>query len=110
MVDPELMVKVISDVLLYQCSLMPDGGYITASTSHHEERDELEVLCSDSAQAMGTEKMRSIFKPSFSTKHSGTGLSLAISRNIVENHGGRIRVDSEVGIGNSFRIIIPVKR
>jgi signal transduction histidine kinase len=110
MADPEQMKKVISDVLLYQCTLMPDGGNIMVSTSSSREHDEIEVLCSDTAQAMGTEEIRSIFKPSFSTKHSGTGLSLAISRNIVQNHGGRIRVESEVGIGNSFHIIIPVKR
>ena len=110
MVDPEQMKKVISDVLLYQCTLMPDGGNIMVSTSYCQERDEIEILCSDTAQAMATEKIRSIFKPSFSTKHSGTGLSLAISRNIVQNHGGRIRVESQVGVGNSFHIIIPVKR
>ncbi|NJD55187.1 MAG: HAMP domain-containing protein [Nitrospirae bacterium] len=110
MIDPEQMVNVVKDILLFQFSLMPDGGVINISATLKEERGEVEILCCDTGGALTDDRIRSIFKPSFSTKHTVTGLSLAIVRNILESHGGRIRVSSEFGIGNSFRIIIPLKR
>ena len=109
MVDPEQMANVIKDILLFQFSLMPDGGAINISAMPREERGEVEILCCDTGGAMTDDRIRSIFKPSFSTKNTVTGLSLAIVRNILESHGGRIRVSSEFGIGNAFRIIIPLK-
>lgn len=110
MVDPEQMVNVVRDILLFQCSLLPDGGAICISGAVKEERGEVEILCSDTGDALTDDRIRNIFKPSFSTKHTVTGLSLAIVRNILESHGGRVRVTSEFGIGNCFRIIIPLKR
>ncbi len=110
MIDPEQMEKVIAAVILCQCNLMSDGGRISVSTAVMAERNEVEVQCADSGPAMTEDKMRTIFKPSFSSKHAGTGLSLAVSRNIVENHGGRIKVERERGIGNVFHIIIPIER
>ncbi|HYQ47686.1 MAG TPA: ATP-binding protein, partial [Thermodesulfovibrionales bacterium] len=110
MIDPEQMVKVVKDILLFQLNLMPAGGAINISATTKEERGEIEILCCDTGSALTDDRIRNIFKPSFSTKSSATGLSLAIARNILESHGGRIRVSSEFGIGNSFRIIIPLKR
>jgi len=109
-VDPEQIEKVLTGVLLYQMQLMPDGGKITVSTMHDREKDEIRIISADTARALTDENIRNIFKPSFSTKYTGSGLGLAVSRNIVENHLGRIRVESEPGIGNFFHIIIPGKR
>jgi hypothetical protein len=110
MVDPEQMVEVFKDVLLFQCSLMPDGGTISISSVLEEGRGEIEIVSSDTGKALSDVRIRNIFKPSFSTRYTATGLSFAIIRNILESHGGRIRVASEFGIGNTFRIIIPLKR
>jgi hypothetical protein len=110
MVDPEQMVEVFRDILLFQCSLMPGGGTISISSALEEERGEIEILSSDTGKALTDDRIRNIFKPSFSTRYTATGLSFAIIRNILESHSGRIRVASEFGIGNTFRIIIPLKR
>ena len=109
-VDPDQIEKVLTDVFLYQIQLMPDGGTITVSTMHDREKNEIMIVSADTARALTPEKIRNIFKPSFSTKYTGSGLGLAVSRNIVESHCGRIRVESESGIGNFFHIIIPGKR
>jgi len=110
MVDPEQMEEVFQDILRFQCSLMPDGGTISISSVVEEERGEIEVLSADTGKALTDDRIRNIFKPAFSTRHTVTGLSFAIIRNILESHGGRIRVTSEFGIGNTFRIIIPLMR
>ncbi len=109
-VDPDQIEKVLIGVLLYQMQRMPDGGAITVSTMHERKKDEIRIISADSAHALTDENIRNIFKPSFSTKYTGSGLGFAVSRNIVESHGGRIRVESEPGIGNFFHIIIPGKR
>ncbi len=109
-VDPEQIEKALTGVLLYQLQLMPDGGTITVSTMHDPRKDEIRIVSADTARALTEENIRNIFRPSFTTKNTGSGLGLAVSRNILEAHCGRIRVESEPGIGNLFHIIMPAKR
>lgn len=109
-VDPGQIEKVLTGIMLYQMQLMPEGGTITISTRYDRDKDEIRIISADTACALTAENIRNIFKPSFSTKYTGSGLGLAVSRNIVESHRGRIRVESEPGIGNFFHIIIPGKR
>jgi signal transduction histidine kinase len=109
-VDPEQIEKVLTGVLLYQMQLMPEGGAITVSTLYDLKKNELRIISADTGRALTDENIRNIFKPTFSTKYTGSGLGLAVSRNIVESHSGRIRVESEPGVGNFFHIIIPGKR
>jgi signal transduction histidine kinase len=56
---------------------------------------------------MDTETVDRIFEPFFTTKFTGTGLGLTISKGLVEQHGGRIEVDSEAGRGTTFFIFLP---
>ena len=57
---------------------------------------------------MPAEAVRAAFEPYFSTKDTGLGLGLALTRKIVEDHGGRIALDSEPGRGTSVRIMLPL--
>ena len=59
---------------------------------------------------MSPETVSRIFDPFYTTKESGkgTGLGLAIAAQVVESHGGRIYVDSQLGVGTEFRIVLPV--
>jgi len=54
--------------------------------------------------------MNKIFQPFFTTKSKGTGMGLAITRRIIEEHGGSIGVSSEYGRGTTFTIILPVEQ
>jgi signal transduction histidine kinase len=68
----------------------------------------VEVAISDTGVGILDENLSRIFQPFFTTKAQGTGLGLAIAARIVEQHGGRIAVESEVGKGTTFRIVFPV--
>jgi signal transduction histidine kinase len=72
--------------------------------------DEIAVSIRDSGTGMDPETVSRIFDPFYTTKESGkgTGLGLAIAAQVVETHGGRIYVDSRLGVGTEFRIVLPV--
>jgi signal transduction histidine kinase len=66
-----------------------------------------EVVFSDSGRGMSGDVQDRIFEPFFSTKEGGTGLGLAVSRQILQAHGGTIRCESQPGAGTTFVIRLP---
>jgi signal transduction histidine kinase len=75
-------------------------------------RDDIEVEFEDEGPGIPDEILGRIFDPFFTTKPpgQGTGLGLAIAQGIVADHGGRIEVQSRVGKGSVFRVIVPIDR
>jgi signal transduction histidine kinase len=68
----------------------------------------LEIVVRDEGQGMNEETQRQLFRPFFSTKGDlGNGLGLYISNEIVERHGGRLTVESTLGIGTTMRLSLP---
>ncbi|MFC2139948.1 ATP-binding protein [Bacteroidota bacterium] len=71
----------------------------------------IEIKFSDTGKGIPKENLTKIFDPFFSTKgQKGTGLGLSVTWGIIDNHGGKISVDSEVGKGTSFTINLPVNK
>ncbi len=86
-----------------------DGkGTVRVVTRPKGERAEIEI--SDTGRGMDEEKLKSIFKPFYTTKQpgKGTGLGLSIAHSIVEMHSGGIKVTSEPGRGSTFSIDLPL--
>ncbi|MDQ0286670.1 PAS domain S-box-containing protein [Desulfofundulus luciae] len=73
------------------------------------ESDEILLVVRDTGHGMSGEILSRLSTPFFTTKNAGTGLGLTISYRIIENHGGRIEVNSEEGAGSEFRIYLPVQ-
>jgi two-component system NtrC family sensor kinase len=67
----------------------------------------VEVRISDTGGGIAAEHLTRIFQPFFTTKAQGTGLGLAIAARVIEQHGGRITVESSVGHGTTFTIALP---
>ena len=75
------------------------------------QRDGLAVVSvSDTGKGIKPEHLPNIFRPFYTTKGSGTGLALSLARRIVEDHGGKITVRSEVGRGSTFEVMLPLRR
>ncbi len=105
---PGNLVQVFINLITNACHAMQPGGSVRISTRH--EAADVVVGVKDFGSGIAPEDLPRIFDPFFTTKKDGkgTGLGLSIVRNIVENHGGVIRVESTVGQGAFFEIRLPV--
>ena len=118
--DSKQLGQVFLNLILNAIQAMPNGGQISLRTDvremHGPEGDRLgahgqgvEVVVADTGPGIPPHILDEIFKPFVTTKHRGTGLGLAVSRRIAEDHGGWITAESTPGQGATFRVWLPVK-
>lgn len=90
----------------------PNGGEITVKSLLSEDKKNIEIILQDTGCGIPKENLESIFDPFFTTKspEGGIGLGLSIVYRIIENHKGRIEVESEVGKGTLFKITLPLNQ
>ena len=106
--DPELLKTCFLNLMINAVDAMPEGGMLAVSVSRAAGQPEaLVVEVTDTGSGMSPESVRSAFEPYYSTKDTGLGLGLALTRKIVEDHGGGIALDSAPGRGTSVRITLP---
>jgi len=86
---------------------MPGGGKLRVHVGL-SPRGLVQITVGDSGPGIAAEHLAKIFDPFFSTKEKGTGLGLALVQQIVAEHGGRIEVQSEPGVGTTFVLTMPV--
>lgn len=100
--------QVFTNLVLNARDAMFDGGTITLSTAV-DERDEIRVEVADTGEGIPAENLGKIFDPFFTTKGvgNGTGLGLAVTYGIVQEHAGTIQAFSENGVGATFRLAFP---
>jgi signal transduction histidine kinase len=100
--------QVFINIMTNAIHAMPEGGELRVRVDAGRD-GETAVEFSDTGHGIPEEHLKKIFDPFFSTKGSGdgTGLGLSISYRIMQSHGGRIEVESEVGRGSRFRVILP---
>lgn len=103
--DATLLHRAIENLILNAMDAMPAGGVLMLRTQTIEGGVSLEV--SDTGTGLTPEESERIFTPYYTSKQHGSGLGLAIVQAIVADHGGRISVESESGVGTSFHIELP---
>ena len=106
-VDPKQMRQVLINVMKNAMEAMPEGGHLSVTTQLHEDNVELRII--DTGKGITPEDLKTIFDPFFTTKIKGTGLGLAISRKIVEDHEGRVSIETTSGDETVCSITLPVK-
>lgn len=89
---------------------MPDGGTLTFRAKNTSNRVTVEIQ--DSGIGIAPENLSKVFEPFFTTKEvgKGTGLGLAVCYGIITEHGGRLAVRSNVGVGTTFTIFLPIQK
>jgi signal transduction histidine kinase len=103
--DQELLHRAISNLVLNAMDAMPKGGTITLRSRGDDGKAMIEVA--DTGSGLTREECERIFTPYYTSKQHGTGLGLAIVQSVVSDHGGRISVQSEPGLGTTFVIELP---
>jgi signal transduction histidine kinase len=105
--DAALLHRAIENLVLNAMDAMPAGGVLMLRTTQKDGGVDLEI--SDTGSGLTQEECQRLFTPYYTTKQHGTGLGLAIVQSVVSDHGGRITVESETGVGTSFHIHLPAK-
>lgn len=108
--DFNQLVQVFINLIVNAVQAMGDGGRLTMRAG--AENDWVRISVSDTGRGIPPENMEKLFTPFFTTREDekGVGLGLAVSYGIIEKHGGRIEVRSEVGRGSTFTIFLPAYR
>lgn len=104
-VDPELMVQVLVNLMLNGIEAMAPGGVLTVWGARHAP--DVWIGVRDTGPGVPADLRTEIFRPFVTTKHHGTGLGLSISQQIVQRHGGTLRVEDTPGGGATFIVAIP---
>jgi two-component system, NtrC family, sensor histidine kinase PilS len=115
LIDPDQMKQVFWNLLRNAVQSMGEKGVLTVLLEKNgvgvparSEKEWVQCSVSDTGKGMASQEMDKIFEPFYTTKDGGTGLGLSIVHKIVENHYGLIKVESEVGKGSTFTILLPI--
>ena len=107
--DGGKLLRILTNLCLNAAQAMPQGGTLTIQTARRDGWALLAVQ--DTGTGIDPRNLGRIFKPFFTTRGQtgGTGLGLSIVQSLVEEHGGRISVTSQVGHGARFEILLPLE-
>jgi PAS domain S-box-containing protein len=105
--DPKHAVQILGNLVANACQAMPKGGNLSISAGA-PNGDMIKIAVRDTGTGVLPENMSKLFEPLFTTKTTGIGLGLAVSRKLAEANGGRIEVQSEPGKGSTFTLVLPV--
>jgi len=118
-IDKGQICQVINNLVINAVQAMPAGGLLKVSaenvilpkdSSNIKSEGFVKIDIIDNGSGIERKKLPHIFEPYYTTKKDGSGLGLATSYSIIKRHGGRIEVASEVGLGTTFSLLLPVSR
>jgi len=115
-VDPEQMAQVFNNLLINASQAMAAGGTVTvvAKNLHLEQQnvfslgpgDYVTVGIRDHGSGIDPQNLRRVFDPYFTTREEGSGLGLAVAHSIITKHGGQLAVESRLGEGTEFTVVV----
>ncbi|MCL2219064.1 MAG: ATP-binding protein [Chitinispirillia bacterium] len=105
--DPEKINQATINLCLNAVQAMEEGGTLSVSAEMEESGKYAVFTIEDTGSGIDRENLGKIFAPFFTTKEDGTGLGLAIVKKIIEFHGGKIEIKSELGVGTQVICYLP---
>jgi signal transduction histidine kinase/putative methionine-R-sulfoxide reductase with GAF domain len=108
--DREQMKQVILNLLLNAIQALPKGGNLALKGQIAEDDQWIQLSIQDSGVGIPGEDIDKLFDPFFSTKEGGIGLGLSIAHRIIDQHHGKIEVESAAGKGTLFTVWLPISR
>jgi len=107
-VDPNRIQRAFQNIILNAVQAMPEGGKLEIKTLARKTM--VEIIFRDTGVGISEENLQKIFEPLFTTKSKGFGLGLAIVKEAIDKHKGAIEVESEVDVGTTFIVKLPLTR
>lgn len=104
-VDPEFIKTCLYNIILNAFEAMPGGGTLRVITK--SEAGKFIVSIEDTGKGISAEKAKRVFEPFFSTKERGLGLGLALTKRVIEEHGGKVQFKSSEDKGTAVTLILP---
>lgn len=105
--DPAQLKQALLNILVNAIAAMPDGGTLHISAQQADD-GMMRIRIEDSGSGIPPALLKRVFEPFFTTRERGTGLGLAIVAKIIEHHGGRIQLNSELGRGTVVDLFWPI--
>ena len=106
--DADQLLQVFVNLISNAVQAMPEGGGLRIETQSSDDFSVM-VTVSDTGVGIPPENLKKLFEPFFTTKDKGIGLGLSVTQSIVEGHRGRLSVASEVGVGTTFTVELPLQ-
>lgn len=108
--DTQKIMQVLLNLILNAIQAMPQNPQHKGEVriESREEPEQVVILVKDNGSGISKEHLEKMFTPFFTTKQKGTGLGLSIAHKIIQEHGGSINVDSELGKGTTFKLTLPL--
>ena len=102
--------QILISIILNAIQAMKDKGTLTISVKPDTEKKDVAIKITDTGSGIPQEQIKNIFEPFFTTKAvgKGTGLGLSVSQSLVKEHNGEIEVESTLGKGSTFTVILPL--
>jgi len=107
-IDGKAIERVVENLVINALEAMPEGGALRVATL--ADNGNAVISVGDSGKGMSEEFLKDrLFHPFATTKKKGIGLGLYACRDIIEQHGGSIDVESQIDVGTEFKIVLPIK-
>jgi signal transduction histidine kinase len=107
LVDSLQLQQALRNLIDNSVDAMPDGGTLEIRAVANDEANTVAVSVRDSGVGIAPEHLAKLFQPMFTTKSRGIGLGLVVVRNLVEANNGNLSVQSELGKGTTFTLVLP---
>jgi signal transduction histidine kinase len=108
LLDRARLLQALLNIIINGAQAMPNGGVLRINTSL-EKDSTVQIRIQDGGKGISSNALKHVFDPFYSTKIKGSGLGLAITWRIIQDHGGKIEVESEINEGTTFIISLPLR-
>jgi len=105
-VDASMMQQALLNLAINACQAMPDGGRLRRAAGVASD-GRVEIFCEDTGQGIAPDNLEKIFNLYFTTKEGGSGIGLSMVYRTVQLHDGELEVQSTIGRGTTFRVLLP---